>query len=83
MYTYIGAKTEQTSKRAKKRPNLGIRKHIRENKCYFMFVGINKLDKRDRVEREQIAKYKPECNKNRGIIKRKYGEWKSSGTFSV
>lgn len=83
MYTYIGANTEQTSKRAKKRPNPDIRKQIRENKCYFMFVGINKLDKRDRVEREQIAKYKPECNRNRGIIKRKYGEWKSSGTFSA
>jgi len=83
MYTYIGANTEQTSKRAKKRPNPGIRKHIRENKCYFMFVGINKLDKRDRVEHEQIAKYKPECNRNHGIIKRKYGEWKSSGTFSA
>ena len=73
-YVYVGASIEQSTKNAKKRPNIGIRKHIRENKCYSMFVGINKLDKRDRIEREQIAKYKPECNRNRGIVKRKYGE---------
>ncbi|MHC4541052.1 MAG: GIY-YIG nuclease family protein [Planctomycetota bacterium] len=72
-YTYVGTTSGQTSKSAKKKPNPSIRKHIRENKCYFMFVRINKLTKRDRIEREQIAKYKPECNRNRGIIKRKWG----------
>jgi len=72
-YAYVRTTSDQASKRTKKNPNLGIRKHIKENTCYFMFVRINKLIKRDRIEREQIAKCKPECNRNRGIIKRKYG----------
>lgn len=72
-YVYVRTTSDQMSYRAKKKPNPGIRKHIKENECYFMFVRINKVTKRDRIEREQIAKYKPECNRNRGIIKRKYG----------
>lgn len=72
-YAYVRTTSDQVSTRARKKSNPGIRKHIKVNKCYFMFVGINKLAKRDRIEREQIAKYKPECNRNRGIMKRKYG----------
>ena len=76
-YAYVRTTSDQMSHRARKNPNPGIRRHIKENKCYFMFVRINKLAKRDRIEREQITKYNPECNRNRGIIKRKYGQEKN------
>lgn len=42
----------------------------REN-CYFMFVVVRGRAKRNRIERECIEKYKPECNISKGIFKKK------------
>ncbi len=49
--------------------NACIVKNVKEYDTYFLFVRINKLEKRDRIEQEQIEKYKPECNMSRGLTR--------------
>lgn len=38
--------------------------------CYFMFLVVRGRAKRNKIERECIEKYKPECNKMAGISKK-------------
>ena len=38
------------------------KRHLRKYTCYFRFIEIASTVQRDRVEDEQIEKYRPECN---------------------
>lgn len=51
-------------------PNSCINEHVEKYKCFFQFVKINSRDKRNKVERQAIAKYKPICNISAGISKK-------------
>lgn len=39
-----------------------IKRHLRDYECFFRFVEISSLDERNRLEREQIQEYSPNCN---------------------
>jgi len=39
-----------------------IKKHLRDYYCYYRFVEVISSVDRKRIEREQIVKYKPDCN---------------------
>ncbi len=43
-------------------PDDCIKKHLRDYDCFFRFIEISSSSERDRVEQEQIIKYKPDCN---------------------
>lgn len=40
-----------------------IKRHLRDYDCFFRFIEISSLDERNRVERDQIDKYDPPCNR--------------------
>lgn len=40
-----------------------IKRHLRDYSCFFRFIEISSQDERNRIEREQIDKYNPDCNK--------------------
>jgi len=40
-----------------------IKRHLRDYNCFFRFIEISSQDERNRVEREQIEKYNPNCNR--------------------
>jgi len=44
-------------------PDSCIKRHLRDYNCFFRFIEISSQDERNRVEREQIEKYKPNCNR--------------------
>jgi excinuclease UvrABC nuclease subunit len=39
-----------------------IKKHLRGYTCYFRFIEVSSSSERDRIEKEEIEKYKPSCN---------------------
>ena len=43
-------------------PDECIKKYLGKYACYFRFIEIATEAERDRVEGEQIRKYRPECN---------------------
>jgi hypothetical protein len=44
-------------------PDMCIKGHMRDYDCSFRFAEISSLDERNQVEREQIDKYDPSCNR--------------------
>ena len=40
-----------------------IRRHVRSSSCYFDWAIVESKPARDRLEREQIAAHRPECNR--------------------
>ena len=43
-------------------PDACIKRHLRDYDCSFRFIEISSSTERDRVEREQIQEYNPDCN---------------------
>jgi len=43
-------------------PDSCIKRHLRDYDCYFRFIEVSSASERDRVEKEQINKYEPDCN---------------------
>ena len=43
-------------------PDACIKRHLRDYDCSFRFIKISSSTERDRVEREQIQEYNPDCN---------------------
>jgi len=63
---YVG-KSDNLDRRLKEHlspsePDECIKKHLQKYTCYFRFIEIATEAERDRVEGEQIRKYRPECN---------------------
>lgn len=44
-------------------PNECIKKYLRDYTCYFRFIEISSQTERDDVEKEEIEKFNPFCNK--------------------
>ena len=43
-------------------PNECIKRYLQNFNCFFRFIEITLQSERDRVEEEEIEKYKPPCN---------------------
>jgi len=43
-------------------PNECIKRYLQNFNCFFRFIEITLQTERDRVEEEEIEKYKPPCN---------------------
>ena len=43
-------------------PNECIKRYLQNFNCFFRFIEITLQPERDRVEEEEIEKYKPHCN---------------------
>lgn len=44
-------------------PNGCIRRHVRSSQCFFRYVVVRSQWDRDRIEREEIQNFNPECNR--------------------
>jgi len=53
-----------------KKRNPCVKEHLEKYDCYFRFVIIDNGARRNKLERQLIAKYKPTCNRVAGITKR-------------
>ena len=47
-----------------------LKHSFNKENCYFMFVVVRGQAKKNKIERECIEKYKPECNRSLGISKK-------------
>ena len=45
--------------------NACIKRHLREYSCFFRFLEVSTQSERDRIEKEEIAKFDPPCNKEK------------------
>jgi excinuclease UvrABC nuclease subunit len=43
-------------------PNLCIKKHLKDYTCFFRYLEVSTQDERDKVEKEEIARWSPDCN---------------------
>ena len=43
-------------------PDVCIKRHLRDYGCFFRFIELSSIAKRDLTEQEQIDKWEPDCN---------------------